>query len=136
MPNNDDTQKLTSIETFLRGQVSTPISDNALASIYMRTGVEPGSDYNELSQKQRDLCLAWLYVYLSDPTTSESVRDSDADWSHSESRTRSAYATTHYLRLANVIFSKYGLDTFPIGKWGMRGGGFTNIHNYGDRNMY
>lgn len=138
MPNCDcNTQTDTTIEGFLQGQVPTTIPSNALTSILLRMGVEPGSEYYDLSDRQRDLCMAWLYVYLADPTTSETVKDSDADWSHSESRTRSAYATTYYLRLANAIFSKYGLDTISTnGKWGMRGGGFHNIHNDGNPYMY
>lgn len=138
MPNCDcNTNTDTSIEGFLQGQSNTTIPDQTLTSILLRTGVEPGADYNELSDEQRDLCLAWMYVYLADPTTSETVKDSDADWSHSESRTRSAYATTFYLSRANAIFKKYGLDTITTnGKWGMRGGGFHNIRNDGNPYMY
>lgn len=119
----------TTIEGFLRGQVSATIPDQAINSILLRTEVEPGTDYNSLSQRQKDLCMAWLYAYLADPVTSESVKDSDADFSHSETRTRSSYSYLFYAHRANVFFKKYGLDLLPTnGTWGMRGGGFHNIH--------
>lgn len=119
----------TTIEGFLRGQVSATIPDEAINSILLRTGVEPGADYSLLSQRQKDLCMAWLYAYLADPVTSETVKDGDADWSHSETRTRASYAYLYYARLANATFKKYGLDLLPTtGSWGMRGGGFHNVH--------
>lgn len=126
----------TTIESYLRGKAKETLPDEAVMSILMENGVEPGTEYACMTDRQRDLCLAGLYVYLADPMLSKSVKDSDADWSHSESTTSSAYGILHYLRMANAIYKKYGLPTVGDNKWGMRGGGFHNMRNYGNSMMY
>lgn len=134
MPNNDDTQYATTIESYLRGKVATTIPDNTLTSIELEVGVEPGTEYMEMTEKQRDLCLAGLYVWLStNPSQTGTVRDEDADWSHSEGgQVYSASALNNFLRMANAIYKKYGLTTVGSNSWGMRGSGFHNIRNYGN----
>lgn len=63
MPNTDNTQNATlTMEDYLRGKVATPIPDNTLASIMAEVGVQKGSAYDTLTDKEKDLCLAGLYV--------------------------------------------------------------------------
>lgn len=135
MPNTDDIRSAAlTMEDYLRGKVATPIPDNTLASIMAEVGVAKGSAYSELTEKQRDLCLAGMYVYLStNPSQTQRVTDSDADWSHSEGgQVYSANALNNFLRMANAIYKKYDLQTVGDNKWGMRGGGFRNIRNHGN----
>lgn len=139
MPNTDNIQNATlTIEDYLRGKVATTIPDNTLLSIEMEVGVNPGSEFSELTEKQKELCLAGMYVYLStNPSQTQKVSDTDADWSHSEGgQVYSANALNNFLRMANAIYKKYDLPTVGDNKWGMRGGGFHNIRNYGNSYMY
>lgn len=139
MPNSDNIQKATlTMEDYLRGKVATPIPDNTLASILAEVGVPQGSGYDELTEKQKDLCLAGMYVYLStNPSQTQKIEDKDADWSHSEGgQVYSANALNNFLRMANAIYKKYGMDTVGDNKWGMRGGGFRNIRNNGNPYKY
>lgn len=138
MPNTDDTQGTLTIERYLRGKVATTIPDDTLASVLAEVGVEPESEFFSLTERQRDLCLAGMYVYLStNPSQTQKVTDSDADWSHSEGgQVYSANALNNFLRMANAIYKKYDLPTVGDNKWGMRGGGFHNIRNYGDPFKY
>lgn len=126
------------VENYLRGKVAVSIPDNTLVSIMAEVGVEPGTEYIELTEKQRDLCLAGMYVYLStNPSQTQRVTDRDADWEHSEGgQVYSANALSNFLRMANAIYKKYGMDTVGDNKWGMRGGGFHNMRNYGNSMMY
>lgn len=123
------------VENYLRGKVAVSIPDNTLVSIMAEVGVEPGTEYIELTEKQRDLCLAGMYVYLStNPSQTQRVTDRDADWEHSEGgQVYSANALNNFLRMANAIYKKYDLPIVGSNKWGMRAGGFCNIHNHGNR---
>lgn len=140
MPNemNDIQNAPLTIEDYLRGKCATAIPDNTLASIMAEVGVSKGAAFNELTEKERDLCLAGVYVYLStNPMQSQKVSDTDADWSHSEGgQVYSANQLITFQRMANAIYKKYGLPTVGDNKWGMRGGGFHNIRNYGNPYMY
>ena len=139
MPNTDNTQNATlTMEDYLRGKVATPIPDNTLASIMAEVGVQRGSAYDTLTDKEKDLCLAGLYVYLStNPSQTQKVTDRDADWEHTEGgQVYSANALNNFLRMANAIYKKYDLPIVGNNKWGMRGGGFHNIRNYGDPYKY
>lgn len=135
---SDTSSTTLTIERYLQGKVAETLPDNTLLSIIAENGVAPGTLFADLTEKQRDLCLAGVFVYLAlHPTTTEKVSDSDADWSHSEGGTvYSANVLNNYLKMANAIYKKYDLEPVGDNKWGMRGGGFHNIRNYGDRNMY
>lgn len=133
--NSNDTS-LTA-KRYLQAKVNATISEDTLMAVMADRGINPEAEYADLTEKDRDLCLADLYVYLSlQPTQTEKKTDTDADWSHSEGGTvYSANVLNGYLRLANAIYAKYGLTQVGSNKWGMRGGGFCNIRNYGDRLM-
>lgn len=137
MPNccNDNTNATLTVENYLRGKVAVSIPDNTLISIMAEVGVEPGMEYFELTEKQRDLCLAGMYVYLStNPSQTQRVTDRDADWEHSEGgQIYSANALSNFLRMANAIYKKYDLPVVGSNKWGMRAGGFCNIRNNRNR---
>ena len=138
--NGNSTQNMDeafTIERYLKGKVGIPLSDDTLTAITAENGIEPGTLFSDVSERERELCLAGLYVYASGmPATTQKVTDSDADWSHSEGgQMMSATEQSNYLRMANAIYSKYGLPTVGGNKWGMRGSGFHNIRNYGNPYM-
>jgi hypothetical protein len=132
---NPQPQESYTIEDYLRGVVNVGISDAALKSICKRLGITPGTEYDELSEKQVDLSTAWLYVWLSgSPTTSSKISDKDGDWSHSEGgETMSANVLKGYLRMANELFAKWDEPAVGKDKWGMICNGFHDIRNYGGK---
>lgn len=82
---------------------------------------------SQLTEKQRDLALAGVYVWAATSTsTSSRVSDSDGDWSHSEGGERLTEADkNHFLRLAKALYAKWGLELAgSSGLWGFRGTGF------------
>ena len=126
------------IEQYLSGKVrNVSVPDNAISAIIIDAGC--GSDVtkdtalSELSDRERELCLAWLYVWVAgSPTQSGGFSEEDADWKSSENGERmSANVLKNYLAMANRIFEKYGLETIRTGKWGMVGRGFRNVRRYG-----
>ena len=129
------------ISQYLKGKVrNITIPDDALLSILVENDVDEHTPYADLTQKQRDLTLAGLYVWIAlSPTTSQKVTDKDAEWEHSEGgETMSANVLNKFLRMANEIYMKYGLPTVGTNRWGMVGRGLHNIHhqgNYRERNL-
>lgn len=121
------------IEQYIKGKVrNIEVPDNALASICADAEVSPQATFSDTTQKQRDLCLAWLYVWIAgSPTQSGGYTEEDADWKSSENGERmSASVLKNYLAMANKIFEKYGLDAISTGYWGMVGRGIRNVRRY------
>ena len=129
------------IEQYLKGKVrNVTVPDNALLSILAENEIDGNAAYADLTQKQRDLALAGLYVWVAmSPTTSQKVTDKDANWEHSEGgETMSANVLNRFLRMANEIYAKYEIPTVGANKWGFVGRGLHNIHrngNYRERNL-
>lgn len=124
------------IEQYLKGKVrNINVPDEALLSILAENDIDCCAAYADLTQKQRDLALAGLYVWVAlSPTTSQKVSDKDADWEHSEGgETMSANVLNRFLRMANEIYAKYQIPTVGENKWGFVGRGFHNIHSNGGR---
>ena len=74
------------IETWLRGKVDYDIPDVTIMAILFDNEVAQGTDVSCTTEKQRDLCLADLLMWLSSSSTSnqgESI--SDNGWSHQKS---------------------------------------------------
>ena len=151
------------VQKYLCGKVrNITVPDDAVATIIMDAGVEPkeveresdssssdsssssgtvlepvtkDTDITLLTVRERELCVAWLYVWVaSSPTQTGSTTDEDADWKHTEGGERmSAKDKEHYLDMANEIFEKYDLP--PVGEenWGFVGRGIHNPRNYNPR---
>ena len=119
------------IEQYLKGKVrNINIPDTTLLSICADAGVDPGTYFFEATERQRDLAMAWLYVWLSgSPVQSGGYTEESADWRSSENGERmSANVLKNYLMLANKIFEKYGLETINNGgTWGFVGRGIRDI---------
>ena len=122
------------ISDYLKGKVrNINIPDDTLRSVCFDAGIsDPSQPIFSATEKERDLSLAWLYVWIAgSPTQSGGYTERDADWQSSENGERmSASVLKNYLSLANKIFEKYGLETISTGKWGMVGRGFRNIRRY------
>lgn len=101
------------IEEYLRGLVAIDVPDNALKSLLTDADVEPGTALASLSLRQKELLKADLYVWCaSSPQGSCSVEDINGVWKHRESTAAiSDSDRRNWLRLANTIYSKYGIAT-------------------------
>ena len=74
------------IETWLRGMVDYDIPDATIIAILFNNGVSQGTPMVDVEERERDLCLADLLMWLSSSSTSnqgESI--SDNGWSHHKS---------------------------------------------------
>lgn len=124
------------IEQYLRGKVrNINIPDESLQGICFEAEVSPDTLLSETTLKDRELSLAWLYVWIAgSPTQSGGFTEEDADWrSSTEGERMSAGVLKNYLGMANKIFEKYGLDPITSGKWGFSGRGFHHIRKYRNR---
>lgn len=75
-----------SIETWLSGMVDYNVPEATLQAILFNNGVPQGLPASEATEKQRDLCLADLLMWLassSSATSGEYV--SDGGWQHQKS---------------------------------------------------
>lgn len=127
------------IEQYLSGKVrNIPVPDNAIQTIIMDAGITSVEDPNKdtdvslLSLRERELCLAWLYVWIGgSPTQSGGRSEEDADWKQTENGERmSANVLKQYLSMANDIFDKYDLPSVGGEKWGFVGRGIHNPRRY------
>lgn len=123
-----------SVEQYLRGIVpNAQLSEDAISGILIDADIEPKTPAKQLSEKQHDLALAYLYIRIaSNPLTSQRVTDKDGDWEHSEgSEQWSRSQLQQFLILARNLLAKWGI-TDPIvdsllPKWGFKGTGFHKI---------
>ena len=127
------------IEQYLSGKVrNITVPDNAIATIIMDakvTSVEnpnKDTDVSLLSERDRELCLAWLYVWIAgSPTQSGGWTEEDADWKQTENGERmSASVLKQYLSMANDIFDKYDLPLQGGQNWEFVGRGIRNPRRY------
>lgn len=121
------------IKDYLEGKVrNIIIPDNALLSICADAEVEPCTPLTDVTEKQKDLSLAWLYVWIAgSPTQSGGWSEEDADWKQTENGERmSANVLKQYLAMANDIFDKYDLPAVGDESWGFVGRGIRNPRRY------
>lgn len=124
------------ISQYLRGKVrNINIPDETLSAIFVENGIYDDIDYVDVPQRNRDLALASLYVWVStSPSSSQKITDKDADWEHSEGgETMPVSVLNRYLRMANEIYQRYGLPMVGGNRWGMVGRGFHDIRNCGGK---
>lgn len=102
---------MVTIEEYLRGYVSIPLTDETIKSILADRGVDSGADLSELDEKAKDLCKADAFFWVAGaPRTRTSVEDVNGVWKHKEGGyTLSDDARNRYLALARAIYYKYGL---------------------------
>jgi len=126
-------ENIMTIEKYLNGKVRNIIvPDDAIATFIVDAkcpaGTTKDTDIDSLSLRERELCLAWLYVWISgSPTQTGSNSDEDADWRHTEGGERmSANVLKQYLAMANDIFDKYDEPLIGEEYYGFVGRGIRN----------
>lgn len=96
------------IEQYLAGKVDFNLNENAIASILFDRGVRSGSLICTVPEKQRDLCLADLYMYLaSSSTATTSEYDSDGGWTR-QRPTKVVFNRDEYIERASRLYGKWG----------------------------
>ena len=90
------------------------------------------TDSELLSEKQRDLSLAWLYAEVAGYSAqSGAITDKDADWEHSEGSFRMTDKLRDlYKKLADELFAKWDEPTIFSDNWGFVGRGIRNPRKY------
>ena len=120
------------IRRYLNGKVrNITLPDDAFLSICADAGIESSAEYTDTTQKQRDLAVAYFYVWICSPVTQTSgITEEDADWKHTNGGEHmSAKLLEKYLDMANDIFAKYGLPLVGEEQWGFVGRGIRNPRN-------
>ena len=112
------------------------VSESTINGILIDAGIEPGAAAIELTEKAKDLALAYLLIRIAfNPIQSQKVTDRDGDWEHSEgSEQWSKSQLMQYLILARDLLAKWGVTDSRVellaNKWGMKGTGFRKIRRY------
>lgn len=112
------------------------VSESAVKGILIDAGIDAGIPATELTEKQKDLALAYLLIRIAfNPIMSQKVTDKDGDWEHSEgSEQWSRSQLMQFLILARDLLAKWGITDARIEslapKWGMKGSGFRKIRRY------
>lgn len=104
------------IEQYLSGKVDFNINENTISAILYDRNVAEGTAVNLVSEKQKDLCLADLYVFVANSSTSSSSEyESDGGWQRQKSA-KNIHNRAGWLEMANALYAKWGVEpTSPSG---------------------
>lgn len=95
------------IEQYLAGKVDFNLGDTTIAAILYDRGIPEGASLETVSQRQKDLALADLYVYVAGSSTSSSGEyESDGGWQRQRSA-KNAYNRNGLLALAKQLYAKW-----------------------------
>lgn len=112
------------------------VSENTIKGVLIDAGIEAGTPATSLTEKQKDLALAYLLIRIAfNPIMSQKVTDRDGDWEHTEGSEQWAKSQLmQYLILARDLLAKWGITDARVEsiapKWGMKGTGFHKIRKY------
>ena len=99
------------VKDWLQGKTAITISDETIKSICADRHVDPDEPYLHLGQREKDLCLADLYMFcVALPTSTATIDDKNGNWEHKEgSVTMSGSDRKHLRLLAYRLYRKWGL---------------------------
>jgi hypothetical protein len=98
------------IETWLKGMVDFDVPSATIMAILFNNGVDNGAPMQDVSEQQRDLCLADLLMWLSSSSTASSGEMiSDNGWSHQKSA-KQVVDRDGYIRRAHALYVKWNSD--------------------------
>lgn len=98
------------IETWLKGMVDFDVPSATIMAILFNNEVAQGNPMSDTSEKQRDLCLADLLMWLSSSSTSSSGEYiSDNGWSHQKSN-KQVVDRAGLIRRAQELYAKWNSD--------------------------
>ena len=98
------------IETWLRGMVDFDVPDATIMAILFNNEVETVTSVAKTSEKERDLCLADLLMWLSSSSTASSGEYiSDGGWSHQKSN-KQVVDRAGLVNRAKELYAKWNSD--------------------------
>jgi hypothetical protein len=98
------------IETWLRGMVDFDVPDATIMAILFNNEVAQGTPVGSTTEKQRDLSLADLLMWLSSSSTSSSGEYiSDGGWSHQKSN-KQVVDRAGLIKRAQDLYAKWDSD--------------------------
>lgn len=98
------------IETWLKGMVDFDVPSATIMAILFNNGVDNGTPMQDVSEQQRDLCLADLLMWLSSSSTASSGEMiSDGGWSHQKSA-KQVVDREGLIRRARELYAKWNSD--------------------------
>lgn len=98
------------IETWLKGMVDFDVPSATIMAILFNNEVAQGTPMSNTSEKQRDLCLADLLMWLSSSSTASSGEYiSDNGWSHQKSN-KQVVDRDGYRKRARALYKKWNSD--------------------------
>lgn len=133
MTNTENQINVTAEEYIQSISPNANVSESTVKGILIDAGIEAGTPATELTEKQKDLALAYLLIRIAfNPIQSQRVSDKDGDWEHSEgSEQWSRSQLLQFLVLARDLLKKWGITDARIEslapKWGVKGTGFRKI---------
>jgi hypothetical protein len=136
MADNEQNQIVTVEEYIKTLSPNANISESTIKGILIDASIDPGTSVTDLSEKQKDLALAYLLIRIAfNPLMSSKVTDKDGDWEHSEgSEQWSRSQLMQFLILARDLLKKWGITDARVEalapRWGMKGTGFHKIRRY------
>lgn len=136
MADSETIQEVTAEEYIQSISPNANVSESTVKGILIDAGIDAGTPATELTERQKDLALAYLLIRIAfNPVMSQKVTDRDGDWEHSEgSEQWSRSQLQQFLILARDLLAKWGITDARIEslapKWGMKGTGFHKIRRY------
>lgn len=129
--------QITTAEDYIKSiSPNANVSESTVKGVLVDAGIEAGTAAIDLTEKQKDLALAYLLIRIAfNPIMSQKVTDRDGDWEHSEgSEQWSRSQLQQFLILARDLLAKWKITDARIAsllpKWGMKGSGFRKIRRY------
>lgn len=98
------------IETWLKGMVDFDVPSATIMAILFNNEVAQGTPMQDTSEKQRDLCLADLLMWLSSSSISSAGEMiSDNGWSHQKSA-KQVVDRNGLIKRAQKLYAKWDSD--------------------------
>ena len=98
------------IETWLKGMVDFDVPSDTIMAILFNNEVAQGTPMSNTSEKQRDLCLADLLMWLSSSSIASSGEYiSDNGWSHQKSN-KQVVDRAGLIKRAQKLYEKWNSD--------------------------
>lgn len=113
------------IEKYLQGCIGLDFTDEMVQAALHRAGVEPGTAFDEVTERGKDLAEAWLLcACITLPSVRGSVEDADGNWKHKEGQTEIYVSDKkNMLQRANFLFERWGLPKQGLRKIEVRSSG-------------
>lgn len=96
------------IEQYLQGKVDFNLNELTIAAILADRNIAEGTQLSTLTQRQKDLALADLYVFVGTSSTSSSGDyESDGGWQRQRAN-KNVVNRDGLLNLARKLYEKWG----------------------------